>query len=139
MGCNSLLDEEVQSLSFIDIALFFFVNCARQHAQKAAVVKIAAVLTPPEPTLAPVTKFGEPVAVGRGHRCASAIRGAAAAVNPGCLSAASTAADAQSDVSAVYVAKAMRKTKNKLMQIQHLVGRQKTGKTIAEKGEGESL
>ena len=50
----------------------------RQHVQKAAVVKIAAVLTPPEPTLAPVTKFGEPVAVGRGHSCASAIRGAAA-------------------------------------------------------------
>ena len=60
----------------------------------------------------------------------SAIRGAAAAVNPGWPSEASAVADAQSEVPAVNVAKAMRKTKNKLQQIEHLVERQKTGETL---------
>ena len=55
----------------------------RQQAQEAAVVKIASILSPPEPTPAPVTTFAEPVAVGRGRGRGSAIRGAAAAVNRG--------------------------------------------------------
>ena len=75
----------------------------RQQAQEAAVAKIAAVLPPQEPTPAPVTTFAEPVAVGRGRRPGSAIRGAAAAVNPGGRSAASAAVDALSEVSAVNV------------------------------------
>ena len=76
----------------------------RQLAQEAAVAKMASVLPPPELTPAPVTTFAEPVAVGRGRRPGSAIRGAAAAVNPGGRSAASAAVDAQSEVSAVDVA-----------------------------------
>ena len=73
----------------------------RQQAQEAAVVKIASVLPPLEPTPAPVTTFAEPVASGQGRRPWSAIRGAAAAVNLGCPSAASAAVDAQSEVSAL--------------------------------------
>ena len=65
----------------------------------------------------------------------SAIRGAAAAVNHGGLSVASAAPDAhQSKVPAVDVARAMRKTKKKLQQIEHLVERQKNGKTLNEEG-----
>ena len=104
----------------------------RQQAQEAAVVKIAAVLSQPEPTPAPVTTFGQLVAVGRGRRHISAIGGAAAAVNPRGPSAASAVAEAQSEVSAVDVSKMMRKTEKKLLQIQHLVERQKTGETFNE-------
>ena len=104
----------------------------RQQAQEAAVVNIEAVLPQPEPTPAPVTIFSQLVAVGRGRRHISAIGGAAAAVNPGGPSAASAAADAQSEVSAVEVSKALTKTKKKLLQIQHLVKRQKAGETFNE-------
>ena len=63
----------------------------------------------------------------------SAIRRAAAAVNPRGLSVASAAPDThQSKVSAVYVARAMRKTKKKLRQIDHMVERQKNGETLNE-------
>ena len=58
--------------------------------------------------------------MGRGRGRGSAIRGAAAAVTPGGL-AASAAADAQSEVSAVDVAKAMRKTKKKLQQVREFI------------------
>ena len=48
----------------------------------------------------------------------TAVRGAVA-VKPGGLSTASAAPDDQSEVSAVEVAEAMRKTKKKLQQIEH--------------------
>ena len=74
------------------------------------------------------------MAVGRGRRRGSAIRGAAATVNSGSLSVASAAPDAQSEVSAVDVAKAMKETKKKLLQIEDVV--EKTGKTLSNEERG---
>ena len=43
---------------------FFVEENEIQQAHKAADVKVAAVLPPPDPTPAPVTTFAAPVAVG---------------------------------------------------------------------------